>query len=207
MNKTTEQDPISAEVLARLLERFGEEVEIEEAKNKTGVRVVRVKPARLVKIFAFLAEDGACRFTQLTDLCAVDYPHRSPRFELVYNLLSVNFNRRIRVKSGCDENESPPSVHSVYPGAVWYEREVWDLFGIPFEGCPDLRRILNDYGFEGHPLRKDFPLTGYGEVRYREDKKKVVYEPVKLSQNWRDFDFLSPWGSDRILPGDEKADK
>lgn len=203
-------DEVLGEVENRLRDRFAEEIEKTSIIGDTAI--VRVKPPKLVKILTFLAEDAACRFSQLSDLCAVDYPVRTPRFEVVYNLLSVVLNRRIRVKTGCEEGESVPSVHSVYPNAVWYEREAWDLFGIAFADCPDLRRILNDYGFEGHPLRKDFPLSGYVEVRYQEDKKKVAYERVKLSQNWRNFDFLSPWegyggGKPPLLPGDEKAEK
>ena len=201
-------DEVLNEVKSRVRDRFAEE--IEETVHDKGAAIIRVKPTKIVKLLTFLLEDAACRFSQLSDLCAVDYPARTPRFEVVYNLLSVGLNRRIRVKTGCDEGEAIPSVHSVYPCALWYEREVWDLFGIAFADCPDLRRILNDYGFEGHPLRKDFPLSGFVEVRYREDKKRVLYEPIKLTQNWRNFDFLSPWlgyGETPLLPGDEKAEK
>jgi len=142
----------------------------------------------------------------LIDLCGVDYPEREQRFEVVYHLLSVKYNRRLRLKVYTDENSPVPSATAVYSAANWWEREAWDLFGIHFEGHPDLRRLLTDYGFEGHPLRKDFPLTGYVEVRYDDERKRVVYEDVQLPQAYRNFDFLSPWeGITPLLPGDEKA--
>ena len=163
------------------------------------------RPA-IVRVLTFLRDDPRMLFKQLVDLCGVDYPHRIERFEVVYNLLSLKHNRRIRVKVATDENEPVPSVTGVFSSANWYERETWDLFGVYFSDHPDLRRLLTDYGFEGHPLRKDFPLTGYVEVRYDEDQKRVVYEPVKLKQEFRSFDFLSPWeGMTQVLPGDEKA--
>ncbi|HXA70851.1 MAG TPA: NADH-quinone oxidoreductase subunit C [Stellaceae bacterium] len=163
------------------------------------------RPA-IVRVLTFLRDDPRMLFKQLVDLCGVDYPHRIERFEVVYNLLSLKHNRRIRVKVATDENEPVPSVTGVFSSANWYERETWDLFGVYFSDHPDLRRLLTDYGFEGHPLRKDFPLTGYVEVRYDEDQKRVVYEPVKLKQEFRSFDFLSPWeGMTQLLPGDEKA--
>jgi NADH-quinone oxidoreductase subunit C len=163
------------------------------------------RPA-IVRVLTFLRDDPRMLFKQLVDLCGVDYPHRIERFEVVYNLLSLKHNRRIRVKVATDENELVPSVTGVFSSANWYERETWDLFGVYFSDHPDLRRLLTDYGFEGHPLRKDFPLTGYVEVRYDEDQKRVVYEPVKLKQEFRSFDFLSPWeGMTQLLPGDEKA--
>ena len=160
----------------------------------------------LPKLLAFLRDDQNCQFKQLMDVTAVDHPDREERFEVVYNLLSLKHNQRVRVKVGTDEREPVPSVNRVFNSAIWYEREVWDLFGIFFSGHPDLRRILTDYGFEGHPLRKDFPLTGYVEVRYDEDQKRVVYEPVKLVQEFRTFDFMSPWEGMLQLPGDEKAE-
>jgi NADH-quinone oxidoreductase subunit C len=166
----------------------------------------RVEREALPRAVKFLRDDPACRFEVLCDICGVDYPDRPLRFEVVYNLLSMSLNQRIRLKVETDEEQPVPSVVGLYSSAGWWERETWDLFGIYFADNPDLRRILTDYGFEGHPLRKDFPLTGYVELRYDEDQKAVVYEPVKLQQEFRSFDFLSPWeGMDKILPGDEKA--
>ena len=163
------------------------------------------RPA-IARVLTFLRDDPRMLFKQLVDLCGVDYPERPERFEVVYNLLSLRHNRRVRVKVATDENEPVPSVTGVFSSANWYERETWDLFGVYFSDHPDLRRLLTDYGFEGHPLRKDFPLTGYVELRYDEDQKRVVYEPVKLKQEFRSFDFLSPWeGMTQLLPGDEKA--
>jgi NADH-quinone oxidoreductase subunit C len=144
-------------------------------------------------------------FEQMMDLCGVDWPERPLRFEVVYNLLSLSRNQRVRVVVATDEATAVPSVVSVFPNATWYEREAWDMYGILFEGQPDLRRLLTDYGFEGHPLRKDFPLTGHVEVRYDETRKQVVYEPVSLTQDFRNFDFLSPWEGMTTLPGDEKV--
>jgi NADH-quinone oxidoreductase subunit C len=170
---------------------------------------------RIVEVLKRLREDADCRFNQLIDLTAADYPDRERRFDVVYHLISYSKNRRVRVKIETDETTAVPSACSVHPCADWYEREVFDMFGVMFEGHPDMRRILTDYGFVGHPLRKDFPMTGYVEVRYDEELKRVVYEPVKLPQEFRQFDFLSPWEGDRqappgqgypyILPGDEKA--
>ena len=167
---------------------------------------VRVERQALGEVLRFLRDDPKCRFTVLCDICGVDYPDRPLRFEVVYNLLSMSLNQRIRLRVETDENEPVPSAIGLFSSAGWWEREAWDLFGILFADNPDLRRILTDYGFEGHPLRKDFPLTGYVEVRYDEEQKRVVYEPVRLQQEFRSFDFLSPWeGMDKILPGDEKA--
>jgi NADH-quinone oxidoreductase subunit C len=167
---------------------------------------VRVERQALSEVLRFLRDDPKCRFTVLCDICGVDYPDRPLRFEVVYNLLSMSLNHRLRLKVETDENEPVPSATGLFSSAGWWEREAWDLFGILFADNPDLRRILTDYGFEGHPLRKDFPLTGYVEVRYDEEQKRVVYEPVRLQQEFRSFDFLSPWeGMDKILPGDEKA--
>jgi len=171
-----------------------------------GELILWVKREAIVRALTYLRDDPRCLFKMLVDLCGVDYPERPERFEVVYNLLSLKLNRRIRVKLAIGENEAVPSVTSVFSSAGWYEREAWDLFGIFFSDHPDLRRILTDYGFEGHPMRKDFPLTGYVEVRYDEDRKRVVYEPVKLKQEFRSFDFMSPWeGMSHVLPGDEKA--
>ena len=165
-----------------------------------------VRRESVARVLAFLRDDMNCQFKQLMDVCGVDYPGRAERFEVVYNLLSLAHNRRIRVKLYTDAETPVPSVTPVFSSANWWEREVWDLFGIYFVNHPDLRRILTDYGFEGHPLRKDFPLTGYVEVRYDEGQRRVVYEPVSLPQEFRSFDFLSPWeGIQPYLPGDEKA--
>ena len=171
-----------------------------------GELVVTVQRDAIVKILKVLRDDANCQFEQLVDVCGVDWPEDAERFEVVYNLLSMTLNRRIRVKLRTDETTPVPTVTGVYSVANWWEREVWDLYGIFFSGHPDLRRILTDYGFEGHPLRKDFPLTGYVEVRYDDEQKRIVYEPVKLTQDFRTFDFMSPWeGLPRTLPGDEKA--
>jgi NADH-quinone oxidoreductase subunit C len=154
-----------------------------------------------------LRDNPQCQFNMLVDICGVDYPERAQRFEVVYNLLSLPNNLRIRVKVPTDEATAVPSVTSIYRAAGWFEREAWDLYGIFFSDHDDLRRLLTDYGFEGHPMRKDFPLTGYVEVRYDEEQKRVVYEKVKLTQEFRTFDFLSPWEGMLQLPGDEKAGK
>ncbi len=192
---------------------FGSTVSQALAQSVTKVEIIHgelivwVPRGAIVPALTFLRDDRRCNFRILADLTAVDYPDRPERFEIVYNLLSMTYNRRIRVKTTTDEDTPVPSVTGVYSAAGWYEREVWDMFGVFFSDNPDLRRILTDYGFEGHPLRKDFPLTGYVEVRYDEEQKRVVYEPVKLKQEFRSFDFLSPWeGMNTILPGDEKAE-
>jgi len=167
---------------------------------------IKVRREAIVKVLTFLRDDVSCQFKLLVDVCGADYPEREQRFDVVYHLLSLTHNNRIRVKVTTDEQTPVPSVTGVYSAANWFEREAWDLYGIYFFDHPDLRRILTDYGFEGHPLRKDFPLTGYVEVRYDDEQKRVVYEPVKLTQEFRSFDFLSPWeGVQRMLPGDEKA--
>ena len=156
----------------------------------------------------FLKEDAMCRFTQLIELAGVDYPERRKRFDVAYHLLSMENNTRIRVKIPVAEGDTAPSVIPVFPNADWYEREAFDMYGIVFEGHPDMRRLLTDYGFEGRPLRKDFPLTGYTEVRWDDEQQRVVHEPVKLTQEYRNFDYLSPWeGGDYVLPGDEKAEE
>lgn len=161
---------------------------------------------QIVEVLTKLRDDPKCQFEVLIDICGVDYPERAERFDVVYHLLSPRLNQRLRVKISTAEATPVASVNDVFPAANWYEREAYDLYGIRFTGHPDLRRILTDYGFQGHPLRKDFPLTGYVEVRYDDEKKRVVYEPVKLTQEFRDFDFESPWeGPSHVLPGDEKA--
>ena len=154
---------------------------------------------------ALLRGDPRFAFEQCMDICGVDFPERPERFEVVYNLLSLSLNQRVRVVVRTDGASPVPSLSGLWPCATWYEREAWDMYGIVFEGQTDLRRILTDYGFEGHPLRKDFPLTGYVEVRYDEERKQVVYEPVRLTQDFRNFDFLSPWEALTTLPGDEKV--
>ena len=162
----------------------------------------------LAGLMKLLRDDSNCLFKVLVDVTAADYPEREERFEIVYNLLSLSHNQRIRLKTSTDENTPVPSVVGLFSAAGWFEREVWDMFGVFFTDHPDLRRLLTDYGFEGHPLRKDFPLTGYVEVRYDDEQKRVVYEPVKLTQDFRSFDFMSPWeGAKYILPGDEKAEE
>ncbi len=165
-----------------------------------------VRREALVDVIAALRDAPGLRFNQLLDICGVDYPERPDRFDVVYHLLSMALNLRLRIKVTTDTRQPVPSLTGLYPVAGWYERETWDLYGVLFAGNPDLRRILTDYGFEGHPFRKDFPLTGHVELRYSEEHKRVVYEPVKLAQDFRNFDFLSPWeGTDYLLPGDEKA--
>jgi NADH-quinone oxidoreductase subunit C len=176
------------------------------AEVKLGELTVTVSRPAIATVLRILRDDRDFRFTVLLDICGVDWPLREQRFDVVYHLLSLTQNLRIRVKVMTDEERAVPSVTGVFSSAGWYEREAWDLFGIVFADHPDLRRILTDYGFEGHPLRKDFPLTGFVEVRYDEEQKRVVYEKVKLTQEFRTFDFLSPWeGMTPLLPGDEKA--
>lgn len=163
---------------------------------------------KIIPLLTFLRDDVQAGFVNLVDICGVDWPKRERRFDVVYHLLSPRQNMRVRIKVETAEDIAVPSACSVYPGADWFEREAWDMYGILFTGHPDLRRILTDYGFEGHPLRKDFPTTGFVEVRYDDAAKRVVYEPVELRQEFRNFDFLSPWeGTDYVLPGDEKAAK
>ncbi|MTH34637.1 NADH-quinone oxidoreductase subunit C [Paracoccus limosus] len=196
------------EALAELAEhialrRASDVVETEIAHGELNVTATL---SGLVGLIEFLRSDANCRFSTLIDITAVDYPNRPARFDLVVHLLSMYRNQRIRVKAQLREDEIAPSLTGVFPGANWYEREVFDMFGILFSGHPDLRRIITDYGFRGHPLRKDFPTTGYVEVRWNDVEKRVVYEPVKLVQEYRQFDFLSPWeGAKYVLPGDEKG--
>jgi NADH-quinone oxidoreductase subunit C len=179
---------------------------IGSAEVSLGELTIEVEPDDIIEVLTFLRDDVQCRFVSFIDLCGVDYPDRPKRFDVVYHLLSPRQNQRVRVKVQTDEDTPVPSATAVYPGADWFEREAYDLYGILFTGHPDLRRILTDYGFEGHPMRKDFPLTGYVEVRWDDELKRVVYEPVELKQEFRNFDFLSPWeGTDYVLPGDEKA--
>ncbi|EEH14351.1 MULTISPECIES: NADH-quinone oxidoreductase subunit C [Brucella] len=192
------------ELSGYIRERLGDA--IEEANLAYGELTLCVPVASLIGVLTFLRDDVQCQFVNLTDISGVDYPQREKRFDVVYQLLSPRQNQRIRVKVQADEDTLVPSAIPVFFGAEWYEREAYDMYGILFSGHPDLRRILTDYGFEGHPLRKDFPLTGFVEVRYNDELKRVVYEPVQLRQEFRNFDFLSPWeGTDYVLPGDEKA--
>jgi NADH-quinone oxidoreductase subunit C len=171
-----------------------------------GELTITAKAADIVKVATFLRDDERCLFYSFIDITAVDWPGREQRFDVVYHFLSPRKNTRVRVKIAVGEAEPVPSIIEVFPAANWFERETYDLYGIAFTGHPDMRRLLTDYGFEGHPLRKDFPLTGFVEVRYDDEQKRVVNEPVKLQQEFRNFDFLSPWeGTDYVLPGDEKA--
>ena len=177
-----------------------------ERKLATGELTLTVAADRILDVLAHLRDDPDCDFKILVDICGNDWPQRAKRFDVVYHLLSLTRNRRIRVKLAVSEGEAVKSCIALYPAAGWFEREAFDMYGIAFEGNPDLRRILTDYGFSGYPLRKDFPLTGYVELRYDEELKRVVYQPVQLVQEFRDFDFMSPWeGAPHILPGDEKA--
>jgi NADH-quinone oxidoreductase subunit C len=171
-----------------------------------GELTIITNTADLIKVVTFLRDDERCQFISFIDVTAIDWPGRERRFDVVYHFLSPKHNRRIRVKIAVDENTPVPSIIDVFPGADWFERETYDLYGVLFTGHPDMRRLLTDYGFEGHPLRKDFPLTGFVEVRYDDEEKRVINEPVRLSQEFRNFDFLSPWeGPDYPLPGDQKA--
>ncbi|MGE5516125.1 MAG: NADH-quinone oxidoreductase subunit C [Bacteroidota bacterium] len=179
---------------------------LETEVNRVGELTVSVRTPSIVKVLTFLRDDTTCLFKQVVDVCGVDYPAREQRFDVVYHLLSMKHNQRVRVKVQTDEDTAVPSITGVFSAAGWFERETWDMYGVVFSDHPDLRRILTDYGFEGHPLRKDFPLTGYVELRYDEEQKRCVYEPVKLTQDFRSFDFLSPWEGQGPLPGDEKAE-
>jgi NADH-quinone oxidoreductase subunit C len=195
-----------ADLSAYLTDKLG--TRVGRATLAYGELTLVVEAADIVDVLAFLKSDPQCQFVSIIDISGADYPQREKRFDVVYHLLSPRQNRRIRIKVETDEDTPVPSVVSVYPGADWFERETYDLYGVLFSGHPDLRRLLTDYGFEGHPLRKDFPLTGFVEVRYDDEAKRVVYEPVELKQEFRNFDFMSPWeGTDYVLPGDEKAGK
>jgi len=175
-------------------------------KIVVGELTLDTTPAEVLRLLAFLRDDAKCEFKILIDICGVDWPNRAQRFDVVYHFLSLTKNQRVRVKLAVDENTSVPSAIAVFPTANWFERETFDMYGVAFSDHPDLRRILTDYGFQGYPLRKDFPLTGFVETRYDDELKRVVYQPVQLVQEFRDFDFMSPWeGAPHILPGDEKA--
>lgn len=189
----------------RVLALLGEHVV--DAAHAHGELTVTIPRDCAALVLRTLRDTPDLAYEQLVDIAGVDYPERAERFEVNWHLLSLRHNRRIRVKASTDEDIPVPSVTGLFPNAGWLEREVWDCFGVLFEGNPDLRRILTDYGFEGHPFRKDFPLTGHVELRYSEEAGRVVYEPVKLKQDFRDFDFLSPWEGQWRLPGDEKADE
>lgn len=180
---------------------------VTESSIAFGQLTLTIDVSRVVEVMRFLRDDPGCRFVSFIDVTAVDYPGREKRFEVVYHLMSPTSNTRIRLKAAASETTQVPSIISVFAGADWFEREAYDLYGVIFTGHPDMRRLLTDYGFDGHPLRKDFPLTGFVEVRYDDAEKRVVYEPVRLNQEFRKFDFLSPWeGADYpVLPGDEKA--
>ena len=197
-----------SEALDELASHLGEACRtlIASSEVKFGELTLTASPENLIALLTFLRDDVQCGFVNLTDICGVDYPTREKRFDVVYHLLSPRQNLRVRIKVETGEFEPVPSACPVFPGADWFEREAWDMYGLMFTGHPDLRRILTDYGFEGHPMRKDFPTTGFVEVRYDDEAKRVIYEPVELKQEFRNFDFLSPWeGTDYVLPGDEKA--
>lgn len=179
---------------------------VDSATIAFGELTLNTSTSNIIALLKFLRDDDQCGFVNFIDICGVDYPQREKRFDVVYHLLSPRQNLRVRVKLQVAEDEGVPTATGLFYGAEWFEREAWDMYGIPFEGHSDLRRILTDYGFEGHPLRKDFPVTGFVEVRYDDVQKRVLYEPVELKQEFRNFDFLSPWeGTDYVLPGDEKA--
>ena len=196
------------------LEELGQHVASVLSDQVMGISIahdelmVTARAEQIVKVVTFLRDDPMCLFKVLVDICGTDYPERPNRFDVVYNLLSLVHNQRIRIKVEADDETPVPSITGVHNSANWFEREIWDMYGVMFSDHPDLRRLLTDYGFEGHPLRKDFPLTGFVETRYDEERKRVVYDPVKLSQEFRKFDFLSPWegASNTPLPGDEKAE-
>ena len=196
------------------LEELGQHVASVLPDQVVGISVahnelmVTARAEQIVKVVTFLRDDPMCLFKVLVDICGTDYPERPKRFDVVYNLLSLVHNQRIRIKVEADDETPVLSITGVHNSANWFEREIWDMYGVMFSDHPDLRRLLTDYGFEGHPLRKDFPLTGFVETRYDNERKRVVYDPVKLSQEFRKFDFLSPWegASNAPLPGDEKAE-
>ena len=181
---------------------------VNAASIENGELTIDARRAEIMTVISFLRDDPICKFSSLIDICGVDYPSRERRFDVVYHMLSMAHNTRIRIKVKTDETVPVQSITSLFPNANWYEREAFDMYGILFDEHPDLRRILTDYGFEGYPLRKDFPLSGFVEVRYDEERKSVVYEPVNLPQEYRSFDFMSPWeGAKYILPGDEKVEE
>jgi NADH-quinone oxidoreductase subunit C len=196
------------DALRELLDEIGAALGdvLRAGRVERGELTLHVHTSAIVRVLIYLRDQPNCQFKMMVDLCGVDYPEREERFEVVYHLLSLKHNQRVRVKVTTDEGTPVPSVTGVFGAANWYEREVWDMYGVYFAEHPDLRRLLTDYGFEGHPMRKDFPQTGYVEVQYDEEQKRVVYQPVKMRQDWRSFDFLSPWeGNSGLLPGDEKA--
>jgi NADH-quinone oxidoreductase subunit C len=205
VGETTQTSPASLSAAERLALAAAELPDVTGHRVEYGEAVIDAERDALPALMAILRNDPRFAFEQVMDICGVDWPDREERFDVVYNLLSVSLNQRLRVIVRAGEQTPIPSVHSLWPSATWWEREAWDMYGIVFSGQPDLRRILTDYGFEGFPLRKDFPLTGYVEVRYDEERKQVVYEPVKLTQDWRHFDFISPWEGVTTLPGDEKV--
>ena len=200
--------------MTEALKDLGTHIELKRGDCVLGWQITRgeltvdVAPANITGFVEFLKTDATCKFSTLVDITAVDHPGRAKRFDVVYHFLSMYQNQRVRLRMGIHEDDVVASITDVHPSANWFEREVFDMFGILFSGHPDLRRILTDYGFRGHPLRKDFPTTGYTEVRYDEVEKRVVYEPVNLVQEYRQFDFMSPWeGADYVLPGDEKGEE
>lgn len=201
MSKTDSLQELGEHITAALDE------DVKSFEVAVGELTVEIHRDRVVKVMRFLRDDPVCRFTTLVDICGVDWPSRSDRFDVVYHLLSMHHNQRVRVILTTDEDTPVASVTDLWPAANWFEREAFDMYGVLFDNHPDLRRILTDYGFHGFPLRKDFPLTGFMQVVYDEEQKRVVYEPVTLVQEYREFDFLSPWeGAKYVLPGDEKAE-
>jgi len=181
---------------------------VNSAEVEVGELTIHARRVAIVKVISFLRDDPICKFASLIDICGVDYPARERRFDVVYHMLSMAHNTRIRIKVTTDEDVPVQSITSLFPNADWYEREAFDMYGITFADHPDMRRLLTDYGFEGYPLRKDFPLSGFVEVRYDEERKAVVHEPVNLPQEYRSFDFMSPWeGAKYVLPGDEKSEE
>ncbi len=208
MDEAIVVDPVAVDPLVSLAEHISASLgdAVLGFEVAFGDLTLNVQRDSIVNVASFLRDDAKCRFIAFVDVCGADYPAREFRFDVVYHFLSPHLNQRIRVKLEASEETLVPSICGVYPGADWFERETYDLYGVTFSDHPDLRRILTDYGFDGHPLRKDFPTTGFVEVRYDEERKRVVYEPVKLTQEFRSFDYLSPWeGTDYVLPGDEKA--
>ncbi len=202
----TEIDASLVELKGMIEAQLGDE--LIAAHHAYGELSITVPATLLPRVLQWLRDDPNTLFKELVDICGVDYPDREQRFDVVYHLLSLHHNQRLRVRVVTDEQTPVPSVTGIFRSAGWFEREAWDMYGIMFADHPDLRRLLTDYGFEGHPLRKDFPLTGYVEMRYDEEQQRVIYEPVKLRQDFRNFDFLSPWeGAQDLLPGDEKAEE
>lgn len=203
-DQTTDQDDALAELAETIA--LSLDMDADDVGVAHGHVSLRVGISALLATIRTLRDDPKLDFVSIIDVCGVDYPARERRFDVVYHFLSPTQNARVRVTVETDERTAVPSITELFPGAEWFEREAYDLYGILFSGHPDLRRLLTDYGFDGHPLRKDFPLTGFVEVRYDDEQKRVLYEPVRLNQEFRDFDFLSPWeGTDYVIPGDEKA--